>query len=77
MPARCWRLTGTPVNVLVSEAGADAGVGSFGFFEFGLVGVPLLAGTMAIIVLFGEQLLPEAQRRDDASGFQPAREDIG
>ncbi len=52
-------LTGTPVNVLVSEAGFDAGVGGFGFFEFALVGVPLLAGTMAIIVLFGKQLLPE------------------
>jgi di/tricarboxylate transporter len=52
-------LTGTPVNVLVSDAGSDAGVGGFGFFEFALVGVPLLAGTMAIIVLFGKQLLPE------------------
>ena len=52
-------LTGTPVNVLVSEAGIDAGVGGFGFFEFALVGVPLLAGTMAIIVLFGQRLLPE------------------
>ncbi|WP_269930954.1 SLC13 family permease [Aminobacter sp. HY435] len=52
-------LTGTPVNVLVSDAAGDAGVGPFGFFEFALVGVPLLAGTMAIIVLFGKQLLPE------------------
>lgn len=52
-------LTGTPVNVLVSEAGIDAGAGGFGFFEFTLVGVPLLAGTMAIIILFGQRLLPE------------------
>lgn len=52
-------LTGTPVNVLVSDAAADAGVGAFGFFEFALVGVPLLAGTMAIIIFFGKQLLPE------------------
>ena len=52
-------LTGTPVNVLVSEAAVDAGVEGFGFFEFALVGVPLLAGTMAIIVLFGQRLLPE------------------
>ena len=35
------------------------GWASFGFFEFALVGVPLLAGTMAIIVLFGKRLLPE------------------
>ncbi|PZU94333.1 MAG: SLC13 family permease [Chelatococcus sp.] len=52
-------LTGTPVNVLVSEAAVDAGVKGFGFFEFALAGVPLLAGTMAIIVLFGEKLLPQ------------------
>jgi len=51
-------LTGTPVNVLVSEAAMDAQVGGFGFFEFALAGVPLLAGSMAIIVLFGERLLP-------------------
>jgi di/tricarboxylate transporter len=52
-------LTGTPVNVLVSNASVDAGLGRFGFFEFTLVGVPLLAGTLAIIVFFGERLLPK------------------
>jgi di/tricarboxylate transporter len=52
-------LTGSPVNVLVSDAATDAGVGEFGFFEFALVGVPLLAGTILIIVLFGQRLLPE------------------
>jgi Na+/H+ antiporter NhaD/arsenite permease-like protein len=48
-------LTGTPVNVLVSNAGLPR----FGFFEFTLVGVPLLLGTMAVIVLFGQRLLSE------------------
>lgn len=52
-------LTGTPVNVLVSNAAIDAGVGNFGFFEFAITGVPLLIGTIVIIVLFGRQLLPE------------------
>jgi di/tricarboxylate transporter len=56
-------LTGTPVNVLVAEAAADAGVGRFGFFEFTLVGVPLLAGTVAVVVLFGRRLLPERTTR--------------
>lgn len=32
-------LTGTPVNVIVSDAADDAGVGQFGFFEFALFGV--------------------------------------
>jgi len=51
--------TGTPVNVLVSEAATDAGVGPFGFFEFAWVGVPLLLGIIAIVILFGERLLPK------------------
>ncbi|MBC8090751.1 MAG: SLC13 family permease, partial [Pseudonocardia sp.] len=51
-------LTGTPVNVLVSDAAQDAGLGRFGFLEFALVGVPLLVGTVAIVVLFGGRLLP-------------------
>ena len=52
-------LTGSPVNVLVSDAATDVGMNAFGFFEFALAGVPLLAGTMAIIILFGARLLPE------------------
>jgi di/tricarboxylate transporter len=52
-------LTGTPVNVLVSNAAVEAGLPRFGFFEFTIVGIPLLAGTIAIIVLFGERLLPK------------------
>ena len=56
-------LTGTPVNVIVSEAAENAGVGGFGFFEFALVGVPLLVGTVAIVVLFGERLLPHRSGR--------------
>ncbi|MDR6905724.1 di/tricarboxylate transporter [Agromyces sp. 3263] len=52
-------LTGTPVNIIVSEAAADAGARPFGFFEFGLVGVPLVVGTLLIVALFGRRLLPE------------------
>jgi di/tricarboxylate transporter len=51
-------LTGSPVNVLVSQASEEAGTGYFGFFEFAIVGVPLLAGTMAILVFLGSRLLP-------------------
>jgi di/tricarboxylate transporter len=55
--------TGTPVNVLVNEVAAEAGVRPFGFFEFAIVGIPLLLGTMAIIVLFGQRLLPDRSGR--------------
>ena len=51
-------LTGTPVNVIASDAAEEAGVGRFGFFEFALVGAPLVAGSIAIVVLLGERLLP-------------------
>jgi di/tricarboxylate transporter len=56
-------LTGSPVNVIVSEYADDAGVGRFGFFSFALVGLPLVAGTIAIVVLFGERLLPSRKVR--------------
>ena len=51
-------LTGTPVNIIVSEAAVDAGARPFGFFEFGLVGLPLLTGTLLIIAVLGQRLLP-------------------
>ena len=52
-------LTGSPVNVLVSEAAAEYGGAPFGFFEFALVGLPLLAGTIVVVVLLGDRLLPD------------------
>ncbi len=51
-------LTGAPKNILVSEALEDAGMKGFAFAEFALVGLPLLAGTMLIILLLGKYLLP-------------------
>ena len=62
-------LTGTPVNVIVSSSAADAGVGRFGFFEFALVGLPLVVGTIAIVVLLGERLLPERSGRSIPRDF--------
>lgn len=51
-------LTGSPVSVVISEAADDAGVGSFGFFEFALAGIPLLIGTIVIVIVLGPRLLP-------------------
>jgi di/tricarboxylate transporter len=56
-------LTGTPVNVLVSEAATNASLPGFGYFEFAYVGVPLLLGTMAIVLLLGQRLLPHRSSR--------------
>ena len=51
-------LTGTPVNVIIADAAVDAGLEPIGFVEFALVGIPLVIGTIAIVVAFGQRLLP-------------------
>lgn len=51
-------LTGTPINVLVSNAAVEYGSTGFGFFEFTLVGIPLVVGSIAIVVLLGDRILP-------------------
>lgn len=51
-------LTGSPVNVIVSEASLDAGGPGFPFFSYALLGVPLLAGTVLIAVVLGPRVLP-------------------
>lgn len=67
-------LTGTPVNVIVSEAAVSAGGRAFGYFEFALVGLPLLAITVAITAAFGGRLLPErrAASLDDRGAADPS-----
>lgn len=58
-------LTGTPVNILVSDFAAAAGGRPFGFFEFALAGIPVVAGTV-VILLLGGRLIPER-----AGAFMP------
>ena len=62
-------LSGSPVNVISSEFADDAGAGSFGYFSFALVGVPLVVGTIAIVVVFGERLLPQRTPRAGSRDF--------
>lgn len=56
-------LTGSQVNILYSEAARDAGAGYFGYFEYALIGLPLLGGTIVIVATLGPRLLPH--RADD------------
>jgi di/tricarboxylate transporter len=62
-------LSNSPVNVIASEFAHDAGAGSFGYFSFALVGIPLVAGTIAIVVLFGGRLLPHRPLRSTSRDF--------
>ncbi len=57
-------LTGSPVNVVISDAAQSAGVGAFRFAEFAIAGIPVVVGTIAIVLLFGDRLVP--QRTSDA-----------
>lgn len=51
-------LTGSPVNLVIADYAESAGVGPFGLFSFTFVGVPLVLGTLIIVVLFGPRLIP-------------------
>lgn len=62
-------LTGTPVNVIIADAAVDAGLERIGFLEFAFVGVPLVVGTIAIIVLLGERLLPNRNAKSILRDF--------
>ena len=52
-------LTGTPVNVIVSNYAAELTGTGFGFFEFALAGIPLLIGTIAVTLALGSRVIPE------------------
>lgn len=51
-------LTGSPVNVIMSELAEEETGRAFGFFEFSLVGLPIMAGTVLIAILLGSRLIP-------------------
>ncbi len=52
-------LTGTPPNIVVSDALEAAGFREFGYFEFSLIGVPLLIVAIVYMAVIGRRLLPE------------------
>jgi len=51
-------LTGTPPNVVVAEALESHGYRPFHYFEYALIGLPLLLTAIAYMLLFGQRLLP-------------------
>jgi di/tricarboxylate transporter len=52
-------LSGSPVNVIVAEASQNAGGPGFGYFEFAVMGLPLVVCTTLLALLLGNRLLPE------------------
>ena len=52
-------LTGTPPNIIANQALIDAGFKGFGFFEYALIGVPLLITIVIYMQFVGRKLLPD------------------
>ena len=57
-------LTGTPSNIVVADALTKAGLPPFGFFEFSLIGLPLLFFTLLYMLTIGRRLLPRRESSD-------------
>ena len=71
-------MIGTPPNVIVTGALSAAGLPTFGFFEFALIGVPLSIIVFVFTLLVGRHLLPEngAGEMDEAA-VKAAAEEAG
>ena len=52
-------LTGTPPNIIVSNALIESGMEGFSFFEFALIGLPLLIITLIYFRYVGHKFLPK------------------
>ncbi|WP_299336465.1 SLC13 family permease [uncultured Psychroserpens sp.] len=52
-------LTGTPPNIITNNALIDAGYSGFSFFEFSLIGLPLLIITILYFRYIGFKILPK------------------
>jgi len=51
-------LIGTPPNIVITNTLRDAGLRPFGFFEYSLIGLPLLVVAIIYIVYLGRRWLP-------------------
>lgn len=58
-------LVGTPPNGIINSMLAQTGQAPFGFFEFGLIGMPLLVVGLFYYAVLGHKFLPEKMQDDD------------
>ncbi len=57
-------LIGTPPNIVIANTLKDAGLRPFGFFEFSLIGIPLLIVGVAYMLLVGKRWLPDRKTKE-------------
>lgn len=60
-------LIGTPPNLIVSGFRAEAGLGSFGMFDFAPVGAAVALAGVAFVVLLGWRLVPARKAASDGA----------
>ncbi len=57
-------LTGTPPNIVIAQTLEQSGLRPFSFFEYALIGGPLLAAAVVYMALIGRKLLPDSATED-------------
>jgi di/tricarboxylate transporter len=57
-------LTGTPPNIIASDALTEHGHEGFSFFEFSLIGIPLLIVLILYFRFFGHKMLPSHKTKN-------------
>ena len=71
-------MIGTPPNVIVTGALSAAGLPSFGFFEFALIGVPLSVIVLAYMLTIGRKTIPVKNAGAmDEEAVKAAKEEAG
>ncbi|MDO5536878.1 MAG: SLC13 family permease [Desulfovibrionaceae bacterium] len=66
-------LVGTPPNGIINSMLAQTGQTPFGFFEFGLIGVPLLIAGLLYYCLIGHRLLPKGRELEETDDISEVR----
>ena len=71
-------MIGTPPNVIVTGALSAAGLPSFGFFEFALIGVPLSIIVLVYMLTIGRKTIPvKSAGAMDEEAVKAAKEEAG
>ena len=71
-------MIGTPPNVIVTGALSAAGLPSFGFFEFALIGVPLSVIVLVYMLTIGRKTIPVKNAGAmDADAVEAAKKEAG
>ncbi len=71
-------MIGTPPNVIVTGALSAAGLPSFGFFEFALIGVPLSLIVLVYMLTIGRKTIPaKSAGAMDAAAVEAAKKEAG